>query len=147
MKSGIILEQLNYDRQHIVLDIIYQDSTLKETFGGGKNTIVRILDSSYIGLIKKESAIVGFIMLVYNYKNNTHEIDMGIISKYRNQEYGAMALNQLNNIIKQQHIDASIQIKKDNLPAIKTVFKNGFVLVKHDNQYCYYKNCNKRKIK
>lgn len=147
MKDDVILEQLNYDKQNIVLDIIYQDSTLKETFGGGKNTIARILDSSYIGLIKKENSIMGFIMLVYNYKNNTHEIDMGIISKYRNKGYGTIALKQLNNIIKQENIDINIQIKKDNLSAIKTVFNNGFVLSKEDNQYFYYQNINKKKRK
>lgn len=147
MKNNIVIEQLNFNRQHIILDIIHQDSALKETFGGKKNTSSRILNSSYVGLIKKDNLTIGFIMLVYNQKNTVHEIDMGIIREYRNKGYGTMALNQLNIIIKQKNIDISIQIKKDNLSAIKTVFKNNFVLSKEDHQYFYYQNINKRKIK
>ena len=137
MKPNISLEQPNYDKQHIIIN---QDSILKETLGGTKDTTSRILNSSYVGLIKKENSIIGFLMLVYDYKNNVHQLDMGIISKYRNQGYGTTALNQLNHIINKDPIDINIQIKKDNLPAIKAVLKNGFILTKQDNKYHYYEN-------
>lgn len=39
MNKNILLQQLNYNEQAIILDIIMQDSSLKETFSEQKKTL------------------------------------------------------------------------------------------------------------
>ena len=63
-----------------------------------------------------------------------------IRGEYQNQGYGTKALTILKQIIETNNLDVSIQIKAHNIAAIKTVLSNGFVLVKNENNYNYYKN-------
>lgn len=140
MNKNILLQQLNYNEQAIILDIIMQDSSLKETFSEQKNIISRILNSSYIGLIKKDVTTIGYIMLVYNSENNTHEVDMGIISTYQNQGYGTKALHHLGQIIDKEQVHVTFQIKKENIGANRIVKNNNFVLRKEDKNHFYYSN-------
>ena len=140
MNKNILLQQLNYNEQAIILDIIMQDSSLKETFSEQKNIISRILNSSYIGLIKKDVTTIGYLMLVYNSEANTHEVDMGIISTYQNQGYGTKALQLLKGIIDKEQVHVIFQIKKENIAANKIVKKNNFVLTKEDKKHFYYSN-------
>lgn len=145
MNENITLKKLAYDDQIKIIDIINNDKLLKDTFGGMKNTITRIFNSSYVGLIQKDDSTIGFIMLVYNKTNNYHELDIGIINNYRNQGYGTKALNILKNIITKENIDINIQIKKGNISARKIAVKNNFILVKQDSKYIYYSNGKKLK--
>ena len=136
--KNIKLEKLEYNNQNKVLDIINNDENLKDTFGGDTNTISRILNASYIAIIKKEKIDIGFIMIVDN--NSINEIDLGIISKYQNQGYGTYALSLLKDIITKEKIKVKIQVQNTNIPAIKSVLKNGFVLIESNEQYNYYSN-------
>ena len=134
--KDIKLEKLEYNNQNKVLDIINNDENLKDTFGGDNNTISRILNASYIAIIKKEKTDIGFIMIVDN--NSTNEIDLGIINKYQNQGYGTYALSLLTDIITKEKIEVKIQVQNTNIKAIKVVLKNGFKLIEQNEKYNYY---------
>lgn len=138
MKNDITLNRLDYNEQGIILDIINKDSTLCQTFKGKENTISRIINSSYAATINKNNTIIGFIMLVYNQRTNSHEIDLGILEKYQNYGYGTIALGKMKDLIQRENVDISIQVKKENTPAIRIVTKNNFTLVDEDEHHNYY---------
>lgn len=140
MKENVTLKRLSYNEEEKILDIINNDEILKETFCGEHNTITRILNSSYTGLIQKNDTIIGFIMLVHNPDTNEHELDIGIKSEYRNQGYGTIALSIMKEIITKEQAKVIIQIKNENISAKKMVKKNNFNFVTKDNKYSYYCN-------
>lgn len=140
MNDNITLQRLPYNEEKAILDIINSDYILRKTFIGMDNTISRIINSSYIGLIKKDTTTIGFIMLVYNCLNNNHELDIGIMSDYRYQGYGTKALSIMKEIITKENADIIIQVKKENVPATKMIENNNFNLVAHDNRFSYYSN-------
>ena len=135
--DSIKLKDLNYGEEDIILNMIYSDEELQDTFSGGHNTMSRILNADYSGLIKLGRINVGFIMLVFNGRTGKHEIDMGILKKYRGNGYGTQALGLLKKRILKSNISIDIQIKQANEAAIKSVLKNGFVLYNQDKE-CYY---------
>lgn len=137
----IELDKIAYDDGyglHKILELINSDSTLKDTFTGGMNTISRIINSSYAAYIKLNKKIIGFIMLVHNTYTNEYEVDMGILNKYQNKGYGTQALNLFKDVIVRNNVEVKIQVNKKNIPAIKSVLNNKFRLIKEDNIYNYY---------
>ena len=77
-------------------------------------------------------------MIVHNERTGKNEIDLGILSKYRNMGYGTKALELLKNMVYLGNYNIEIQIRKKNTPAIKTVLNNGFVLCRQDKECNYY---------
>ena len=137
--NDITLKRLNYKEQWNVVDIIYSDDKLLETFGGYRNTKSRLINSNYVAFIQKKDKTIGFVMIVNNPKNNANEIDIGIIQRYRNKGYGTQALSILKSLILQNNLlNIKIQIKKENIAAIKSVLNNGFVLLNCDDECNYY---------
>lgn len=136
--NNIQLERLDYKDQNKILDLINSDSDLKKTFSGGRNTMARLLNTDYAAFIKKENKTIGFIMLVNNGKTNKYEVDIGILKAYRKKGYGSEALSLLKKIIKKNKLNIEIQIKKNNIAAIKSVLNNGFSLIRDDNMCNYY---------
>ena len=140
MNDNITLKKLSYNEEEKILNIINNDKLLKKTFCGEHNTITRILNSSYSGLIQKDNITIGFIMLVYNPDTNEHELDIGIKSEYRNHGYGTIALCIMKEIITREKAKVNIQIKNENISAKKMIKKNNFNFVYKDNKYSYYSN-------
>lgn len=138
MNSNISLQKLNYNEQAKIINIIRNDALLKKTFGGTQNTISRILNSSYMGLILKDDITIGFIMLVYNAIDKTHELDIGITDEYRNHGYGTEALGIMKKIIVKEKAKITIQTKNENISATKIINKNNFMLIKQDKKHSYY---------
>jgi len=138
MQENVTLERLNGNDEAKILEIINSDANLKDTFSGERNTIYRILNSSYSALIKDNDETVGFIMMVNNDKTSSQEIDMGVLSQHRNKGYGTKALGLLKEKIIEQQVKVNIQIEKMNIAAIRTVVKNGFILSREDEKYSYY---------
>ena len=52
--DDIYLYRLKDSQQHEVLALINQDSDLKNTFSGGRNTMSRIFNAGYVAFIKKK---------------------------------------------------------------------------------------------
>ena len=138
MNTDITLKKLNYNEQYMILDIINNDADLKRTFAGENNTRTRIINSSYVATINKNNTIVGFIMLVYDQKNDIHELDIGLLQGYQNHGYGTIALGKLKEIIQKENVNVSIQTRKENIPAIRIITKNNFQLISEDSEYNYY---------
>lgn len=136
--NRVRLKVLDYSEQQKILEMINSDEALKNTFSGDRNTIGRIFNSLYTAIIKDGSKEVGFIMIVYNGRTGKNEIDLGILTKYRNMGYGTKALELLKDIIYLHSLDVEIQIQKKNKPAIKSVLNNGFVLCRQDKECNYY---------
>jgi len=134
----ITLEKIKYNEENKIIDLIYKDPVLKETFSNHKYITSRILNSIYSAFIKLENETIGFIMIVENKKENINELDIGILKKYTNNGYGTIALNKLKQIILLNKIDIEIKVKKSNISAIKSILKNNFILIKEDNLYNYY---------
>jgi len=139
MKDKVNLRKLENREYSLILDMINQDSILKETFLGERNTVSRLLYTDYAAFIKVEEQVVGFLMLVMNEKENVYEVDMGILQKYRNCGYGTEALKILKEIILIQNLDINIQVKKSNEPAKRSIQNNGFINYKIDEEHEYYK--------
>ena len=138
MKTNVTLETLHNNQIQNILEMIYKDETLKDTFGTGKDRISRLMNSSYAAIIKNNNTSVGFIMMTDPKGINVHEIDLGILKEYKKNGYGSEALRLLKEKIIEQQVKISIQIRKINIPAIKTVIKNGFSLYHSDKKYNYY---------
>ena len=135
----IELQKINDNDLSIILDMIYSDVKLEDTFGGNRNTQSRIVNSIYSAIIYNDDESIGFIMFVNNDKTSEIEIDMGLLSQYRNKGYGTQALCLLKQIIKNNNIDVRIQVNNDNISAIKTVEKNGFSIVEENENFKFYK--------
>lgn len=135
--EDVRLHDLKYGEEGVILQMIQKDDGLRETFSGSRNTLTRIVNADYSALIKKGRAVVGFVMLVYNGRTGKHEIDMGILEKYRGMGYGSQALGKLKKKLIGTDFDIDIQTKQVNVAAIKSITKNGFVLYKEDEE-CYY---------
>ena len=144
--SKITLEKINYEEENKIVDLIYKDPTLKETFSNHKNITSRILNSIYSAFIKLENETIGFIMIVENNKTNTNELDIVILEKYTNNGYGTLALKELKNIILLNKIEIEVQVEKSNICAIKSILNNGFILIKEDKLYYYYSLSEKDKF-
>jgi len=138
MKKNITLESLNTGEEQKILEMIRSDETLIDTFGTGKDRISRLLNSTYTAIIKNDNNPVGFVMMTDPRQTDTHEIDIGILTKYRGQGYGSEALKLLKNIIAFNQIKTSVQVSKCNEPAIKAVTNSGFTLVNSDEKYNFY---------
>ena len=135
---AVYLEKLSFNDQNKIIDLIYKDEVLYETFLERGNTLGRLSNSAYTAFIKDEDIVVGFVMLVEITETNTYEVDMGILEKYRNKGYGTIGLSLLKDIIKSNKIKVEIQTKKENKGAIKSILNNGFVLLRNDNECNYY---------
>ena len=96
--NRVRLKVLDYSEQQKILEMINSDEALKNTFSGDRNTIGRIFNSLYTAIIKDGSKEVGFIMIVYNGRTGKNEIDLGILTKYRNMGYGTKVLELLKDI-------------------------------------------------
>ena len=138
-KDDVKLQVLAPNEEGIVIEMIYNDETLQETFSGRRNTLSRIANSAYTALIKKRNTIVGFIMLVENVRTGKFEIDMGILEKYRGKGYGSQALDKLKQIIlnNSEKLDIEIETKMMNEAAIRSVMRNCFELYRQSHD-CYY---------
>lgn len=121
-----------------ILDMIKTDEGLAATFVGGNNTRSRLVSSSLTAFIQDGNKTVGFIMLVENDKTGKHEVDMGILTKYRNQGYGTEALAIVKDLIVREKVKTEIQIENTNMAMIKTALKNGFVLARQDEKCSYF---------
>ena len=135
---SVYLERLDYKEQNKIIDLIYKDEVLYETFLEKGNTLGRLSNSAYVAFIKDEDIVVGFVMLVEIPETNTYEVDMGILKDYRKKGYGSIALSLLKDLIKNNKLNVEIQTKKENIGAIKSVLKNGFVLLRQDEECNYY---------
>lgn len=138
-KENVKLNKLEYGEERVVLDMIHADEGLKSTFSGSRNTVTRIANADFTALIKVGNKTVGFIMLVYNGRSKKHEIDMGILERYRGMGYGTIALGQLKKLIVNSNLEVDIQTRQVNEAAIRSIAKNGFVLYNQDQEYNYYK--------
>lgn len=138
MGKNIMLKRLNFNEETQIIDVIYHDVDLQQTFGSDKNIRSRLLNSCYAALIKKDEKTIGFIMIVNNTRTNVNEVDIGILKGYRNKGYGTAALSILKNIIINNELEVEIHAKKQNINAIKSIEKNNFVLLKKDQHYNYY---------
>lgn len=147
MNKNITLEKLNIGEEQKILDIIYSDENLENTFGTGNNRISRLLNSTYAAIIKNNNIPVGFIMMSIPNQTNTHEIDIGILTQYQRKGYGSEALQLLKEIIINNQIKTSIQVHKCNLPAIKMVTNTGFSLISSNENYLFYTLENKHSHK
>lgn len=138
MKNNVKLYKLKDSELNQILNMINSDEELKNTFFGGDNTIQRVLDSIYSAVIKVNNETVGFIMITNNPRTNKDEIDMGILTDYRNMGYGSKALELLKRVIFLNKLNVEVQIQKKNKPAIKSVLNNGFTLYRQDKTCNYY---------
>ena len=136
--KDINLHRLEGNEQALILRMIESDIDLKNTFGGGKNTQTRIVNSGYSALIRNKEMPVGFVMIVYNERTCKFEIDMGVLKQHRKKGYGTRALDLLKNIITHNELSVEVQTKKNNKAAIQSIIKNGFVLCRSDKIYNYY---------
>ena len=141
MKQEVSLKKIELDDSkslNTVLNMINSDEELQSVFSVQKNTISRLLNASYVAFIQNNDQNVGFVMIVNNERTNTQEVDMGILSDFRDLGYGTKALELLKDIVEKNKIMVEIQIKSTNMPAIKTVEKNGCQLIRKTDEYNYY---------
>lgn len=138
MDNKLFLQKIDIGKEYQIIDMIYQDKNLKNTFSNEKNMVSRLLNSVYTAFIKYDDKNVGFITIIENKKTNINEIDIGILTEYQNKGFATEALKQLKQIIITNKIEVEIQIEKSNIYAIKSVLKNNFVLSKEHRNYNYY---------
>lgn len=138
MDNKLFLQKIDIGKEYQIIDMIYQDKNLKNTFSNEKNMVSRLLNSVYTAFIKYEDKNVGFITIIENKKTNINEIDIGILTEYQNKGFATESLKQLKQIIITNKIEVEIQIEKSNIYAIKSVLKNNFVLSKEHRNYNYY---------
>lgn len=119
-----------------IIGIISEDNLLLKTFGIGNNIKSRLLNSCYACYICLNGVRIGFINVVD--KNNICEVDMGILSMYRNKGYGTMALKMLRESILCYCRNVIIQTERNNIAANKSIIDNEFRLIKKDGKYNYY---------
>ncbi len=136
--NNVRLQQLEFGTESIVFQIINDDTVLKNTFGGGRNTLSRVANSDYTALIKVGKKTVGFVMLVHNDITDKYEVDIGITKEHRGKGYGSKALEKLKLIIQNCNLDVKVQTRNINESAIKIILKNGFVLCDRDEEFSYY---------
>lgn len=119
-----------------IINLVSEDNLLLKTFGNGKNIKSRLLNSCYACFICLNGVRIGFINVVD--KNNMYEVDMGILSMYRNKGYGTMALRMLRESILCYCRNVIIQTERNNVAANKSIIDNEFRLIKKDEKYNYY---------
>lgn len=119
-----------------IIGIISEDNLLLNTFGVGNNIKSRLLNSCYACFIFLNGVRIGFINVVH--KNNIYEVDMGILSMYRNKGYGTMALRMLRKSILCYCRNVIIQTERNNVAANKSIIDNEFKLIRSDKKYNYY---------
>lgn len=132
----IELRTIEDNELYMIIPFISEDNLLLKTFGNGNNIKYRLLYSSYACYICLDGVDIGFINVVN--KNDIFEIDMGIISPYRNKGYGTQALKLLKETVLFDNENIVIQTKKNNIAANKSVIDNEFKLIKIDKKYNYY---------
>lgn len=150
METNVKLKRLEFNEETKILDMIYQDEVLTNTFASERDMRSRLVNSCYTALIEKDRKTIGFIMIVNNPKTNINEIDMGILTGYRNQGYGTEALGILKDIIIKNGLEIEIQTKKQNISAITSIVYNGFTLIRQDQNHYYYslpEEFNREKVK
>jgi RimJ/RimL family protein N-acetyltransferase len=138
MEENIKLKRLGFNEEKQVIDLIYSDEELKNTFNRERGIISRLINSCYVAMIEYQNEEIGFVMIVNNQITSKNEIDMGVLKKYRGHGYGTKALGQLKDIIINNDLKVEIQTKINNLAAIKSIVTNGFFLVREDKEYRYY---------
>lgn len=138
MEKNIKLKKLKPEEVTKVIDFIYKDEDLKDTFAEEKKFRPRLLYAGYVALIQKEEKDIGFVIVVNNTKTNKNEVDIGILKEYRGKGYGKEALRILKDIIILNNIEVEIQTKQKNIAAINSITKNGFILVREDKEHYYY---------
>lgn len=138
MSKNVKLKKLDFKDERKVLDLIYSDELLRETFQGERNTQSRLANSCYTALIEANDETVGFIMLINNPRTNMNEVDIGILKEHRRKGYAIESLKLLKRIIVENGLDVVIQTKKDNIGANKSVEHNGFTLTSQDEEHNYY---------
>ena len=137
--KNITLKKLLLNEENKVIDLILSDNKLEDTFGGMHNTLSRLVNSWYTCHILLDDVVIGFAMIVHNPKTEVNEVDMGILSKYRNKGYGTIALGKLKDIIVKNNLEVEVQVKKENISAIRTVLLNGFKKTREDETCNFYK--------
>lgn len=138
MEKNIRLKKLNPEELTKVIDLIYNDEDLRDTFSEEKIFRTRLLYAGYVALIQKDNKNIGFVMVVNNTKTNKNEVDMGILKEYRSKGHGKEALSLLKDIIILNDVEVEIQTKQKNIAAINSIIKNGFILVREDKEHYYY---------
>lgn len=138
MEKNIKLKKLNPEEVTKVIDLIYKDEDLRDTFAEEKIFRTRLLYAGYVALIQKDNKNIGFVMVVNNTKTNKNEVDMGILKEYRSKGYGKEVLSLLKDIIILNDVEVEIQTKQKNIAAINSIIKNGFILVREDKEHYYY---------
>lgn len=119
-----------------IINFVSEDNLLLKTFGNGKNIKSRLLNSYYACYICLDNVEIGFINVVD--VNNVMEVDLGILSMYRNKGYGTMALRMLRESILCYYRNVIIQTERNNVAANKSIIDNEFRLIKKDEKYNYY---------
>lgn len=133
------------DKEYMDLLNIYNDEDIKDTFNGFRTD--RLVASEYIFMIDLNKKNIGFILLVFENKNNL-SIDMGILKEYRNKGYGKEAMKQLKDIINTS-VDKNVyaEVKKDNINANKVITSGGFEFSNtKDNNTNIYKYVKKNRV-
>lgn len=125
------------DREiHKIINVILDDNLLSKTFDTENNMRTRLFDSCYACYIYLDNIKIGFINVIERY--NTYEVDMGILSMYRNKGYGTMALKMLRDSILCYCRNVIIQTERNNVAANKSIIDNEFRLIKKDGKYNFY---------
>lgn len=119
-----------------IINFVSEDNLLLKTFGNGKNIKSRLLNSCYACYICLDNVEIGFINVVD--VNNVMEVDLGVLSMYRNKGYGTIALRMLRESILCYCRNVIIQTERNNIPANKSIVNNEFRLVRKDEKYNYY---------
>jgi len=124
------LYKCNNKELNTITDFYYKDKLIYNTFNGVR--VDRIVLCDYGFLIKNDNINIGFILLVN--ENNSYNVDMGILRKYRNKGYGSICLK----LLKEEFNNFNISVKKDNVAANKAIIKC-FKLNKSNNTTNFYK--------
>ena len=115
----------------------FEDEHINYTFANDYRS--RLACSLIAFIVEKDEEEVGFINFVYEELNNSYNIDLGILDKYRGLGYGSQATKLLKEIIQDCNYDLSIQAEEENYAANRILEKNGFSYVKRLGNINYYK--------
>ena len=91
---------------------------------------------SYV--IKEDNIIIGFI-LIRVIDRIADILQICIKKHFQNKNYGDLFLKDIIHKLKNKNVDKiMLEVREENIPAIKLYNKNGFVIISKRNNY--YKN-------
>ena len=134
--KNISLKRLEDSEFTRVFDF-FEDEHINYTFAGDYRS--RLCCALLAFIVERNNEEVGFINLVYEEQNDSYNIDLGILDKYRGLGYGSQATKLLKETIKECNLDLSVQAEEENYAANRILEKNGFSYVKRLGNINYYK--------